>query len=110
MGSEHYDRLLDRAAILWGIDPEFWDIWGGKHVTSPATKRALLGGLGVDADSEAGLEQALERRFRKEWTRLLPASLVVGEGAPLELPVTAPEELAHGAVRVRLRQEDGRTE
>src|ERR1051326_8078101 len=96
MASEKYEQLLDRAARLWGIDPEFWDIWGRKHVTSGETKRALLRGLGVEADTAEGLEKALARHFRKQWTHLLPPCLVALESEPLEVPVSVPEELAHG--------------
>ena len=42
MQSENYAQLLDRAARLWRIDPEYWDIWGRKHVTSDETKRAIV--------------------------------------------------------------------
>ena len=44
MQSEHYAPLLDLAARLWRIDPEYWDIWGRKHITSDETKRAILQG------------------------------------------------------------------
>ena len=65
MQSENYAQLLDRAARLWRIDPEYWDIWGRKHVTSDETKRAILKGLGVSADTAESLRAAIEARHRR---------------------------------------------
>ena len=54
MPSNSYEELLDRAARLWGIAPEFWDIWGRQHVTTAATRQAILRAMGVEtADSDA---------------------------------------------------------
>ena len=109
MASETYDQLLDRAATLWNIDAEFWDIWGRRHVTSAEAKRSLLEGLGVDAGDAAGLERALDRRYRKEWTRLVEPCLVTGAGT-VEFFVNAPAAAAEGVARVEVRFEDGRAE
>ena len=110
MGSQTYHQLLDRAARLWGIDPEYWDIFGKLHVTSDEAKRMLLAGLGVEADSEQGLERALETRYRKEWTRLVPPCHVTGREAPIEFFVNAPEDGADSVASVEVRLEDGTVE
>src|SRR5215468_4525673 len=90
MSSETYEQLLDRAAQLYGIDHDFWDVWGRHHETSPEAKRAILCALGICADSPAQLENALRDRERAEWTRLLPPVLVVSESAPREFPIHIP--------------------
>src|SRR6185369_1042906 len=108
MQSPTYKQLLDRAAKLWGIEPEFWDIFGKLHVTSDEVKRLLLAGQGVDAASELGLEHALERHYRKEWTRLAPPCLVTGNQQPVEFLVNVPEESADEIAAVEVRCEDGR--
>ncbi|MFN7998806.1 MAG: 4-alpha-glucanotransferase [Bryobacteraceae bacterium] len=107
MQSENYEQLLDLAARLCGIDPEYWDIWGRKHLTSNETKRAILGGLGVQADSAESLQRSIERRRKKEWTRLAPPCLVVDEGAECSLPLHAPAELSLETAQIEIRQEDG---
>ncbi len=107
MNSEQYEVLLDRAADLWGVDPQYWDIWGNRHITPPETKRAILGALGVPAGNAAELAEGLELRARKEWTRLLPAVLVVSESQPLEFPLNAPAEEAGASARCEVRREDG---
>jgi 4-alpha-glucanotransferase len=106
MSSETYEQLLDRAAQLYGIDHDFWDVWGRHHETSPEAKRAILCALGICADSPAQLENALRDRERAEWTRLLPPVLVVSESAPREFPIHIPA--ASGDIaQVTVRREDG---
>jgi 4-alpha-glucanotransferase len=109
MPSENYTQLLDLAARLWRIDPEYWDIWGRKHITSDETKRAILQGLGVRAESAESLGAAIEARHRKEWTRLAPPCLVVTENSALELPLHVPASLSLEIARVEIREEGGAT-
>lgn len=107
MQSENYAQLLELAARLWRIDPEYWDIYGRKHITTDETKRAILQGLGVRAEDAEGLRAAIESRRRKDWTRLAPPCLVVTQGSDVELPLHAPAELAAGNARIDIREETG---
>lgn len=108
MPSESYEHLLDQAARLWHIDPEYWDIWGRHHVTPDDTKRAILEGLGVRAATAAGLRESIEARRRREWTRLAPRVLVVAQDhTSVELPLHAPADLAQAVARIELREETG---
>ncbi len=104
---ENYAQLLDLAARLWRIDPEFWDIWGRKHITSDETKRAILRGLGVRAENAESLRESIEARRRREWMRLAPPCLVVTENAAVELPLHASGDLAHGTAHIEIREEGG---
>src|SRR5258708_2657117 len=111
MPSATYDEALDRAAETWGIQPDYWDIWGRHHITPPETKRAILTSLGIRADSREDLDRALEQRFRDEWSRLLPPCLVIGENQrPREFAVHLPAELGERQARVVLKLENGGTE
>jgi 4-alpha-glucanotransferase len=108
MQSATYDEALDRAAVTWGIQPGYWDIWGRQHVTRPETKRAILESLGIRVDTKEALDGALEQRFREEWSRLVPPCLVIGQnGRPREFPAQLPAELAELEARVVLKLEDG---
>src|SRR5450755_4388766 len=109
MQSENYATLLDLAARLWRIDPEYWDIWGRKHITSDETKRAILEGLGVLAQSAESLRASIESHRRKEWTRLAPPCLVVTQHAAVELPLHAPAELSAETARIVIHEEAGPT-
>jgi 4-alpha-glucanotransferase len=109
MPSEDYAQLLDLAARLWRIDPEYWDISGRKHITSDETKRAILQGLGVHAETAESLRACIEARRRKEWTRLAPACLVVTQNSAVELPLHAPAELGQQSAQIEIREESGLT-
>jgi 4-alpha-glucanotransferase len=107
MPSENYGQLLDLAARLWRIDPEYWDIWGRKHITSDETKRAILQGLGVRAETAESLRGSIEARRRKEWTRLAPPCVVVTQNTAVDLPLHAPAELSEETASVEIREETG---
>jgi 4-alpha-glucanotransferase len=102
-----YEQMLDQAAELWGIEPEYWDIWRRRHPTSADTKRAILRGLGVDADSLEGLQRSLERHRRAEALRLFPPVLVVGEQGESFCPIRLPLESAASRLQAEIATEDG---
>jgi 4-alpha-glucanotransferase len=106
-----YDEALNRAAETWGIQPDYWDIWGRQHFTPPETKRAILKSLGVDAETREGVERALCERAREEWSRLVPPCLVVGQNhAPGEFTAYLPAEIGDLDARVTVKREDGAAE
>ena len=43
---QEYEKLLDELAGLAGIIPEYYDIFGKKHVISKESKVAILSGYG----------------------------------------------------------------
>ena len=103
--SRSYEQALDRAASLWGIEPEFFDIWGKLHVTSSETKQSILRAMGVGVDTRDQLEQAIDSRLRREWTRSVPPCLVLSETIrPRQFPVQA---ATAEAASVTIRHEDG---
>src|SRR5262245_2828252 len=103
--SRSYEEALDRVASLWGIEPEFFDIWGNLHVTSSETKRFILGAMGVAADTRDQLDQTIESRLRREWTRSVPPCLVLSEALrPRQFPIQAS---TGEAAAVTIRHEDG---
>jgi len=108
MSSENYGQLLDFAARLWGIEPDYWDIWGRQYFTSNETKQAILKGIGVRAESGQSLRESIEARRRKEWMRLVPpCQVIVRQEGPIALPLHAPAELALETARVEIHEEGG---
>ena len=73
-------QRLQWLAAAHGVDVGFDDIWGGRHEVSDTGLRALLGDLGVRADSDADVERGLAMTHRRYWQRL--AEPVVALGAP----------------------------
>ena len=111
MPSANYNEALDRAAEAWGIQPDYWDIWGSRHITLPETKQAILQSLGIRAETKEDLDAAVDERFRDEWVRVLPACLVISQNLrPSECAVHLPAEVAHQDARITLTREDAAAE
>ena len=104
------DDLIHRAATVWGIEPEYWDIWGRKHVTSAETVRIILQGLGVATGDARALEAAIEERETADWRRLLEPAIVLDASAPLEVALSLPEEIERHSAALEIRREDGTVE
>lgn len=112
-----YEDLVERAARCYGIEPDYYDIWGRLHVVPLDTKVALLRAMGVAADTREGLEAALSEKERGEWVRPLPpvvvadAARLAAEGIVVHLPSMRPsppglpEDIA--ALSLRVRDESG---
>jgi 4-alpha-glucanotransferase len=107
--STTYEEALGRAADLWGVEREYWDIWGRKHVAAPEAIRAVLESMGVSAGSRDELDRAVEQRLWNEWKRIIPPALVISVNDPvisLRLAAGAPQ----AAVRITVRNENGGSE
>ncbi|HEX3878182.1 MAG TPA: 4-alpha-glucanotransferase, partial [Bryobacteraceae bacterium] len=110
MNSPSFESLLDRAAALCGIEPEYWDIFGRHHVTTQEAKQTILRAMGWAAGNAEELERSYAERARREWQRLAPPSLVVMECDNLELPLSLPADAQGETVHLDVRREDGTTE
>src|SRR5919201_3632796 len=70
-------ELADRLGII----PEYVDQTGTeRRATSDATRRRLLGVMGVDASTDAAARRALEALEARERARLLPPARVAARG------------------------------
>jgi hypothetical protein len=108
--SANYDEALDRAAQAWGIEAEYWDIWAKHHVPSVPARQAVLGSLGVACDTRDELDNALEERLWREWSRLAPPTVVASAHRPVQVAVAIPRELAGGTLVADVHWEDGQIE
>ena len=50
---------LRRLADALGIAADYEDVWGRRHETGDPVRRALLGAMGIAADSDALIHDAL---------------------------------------------------
>ncbi len=82
------DAALRRACELWGVQPEYWDIFGTHHVAPAEVLAAILTSLGVSADSAENIDAAVEARLWQEWSVPAGPTLVAS--------------LSDGAVSLRL--------
>jgi len=98
---------LQQLSELVGILPDYYDIWGNRHETSDAARRALLGAMGIACASEAECAAASQTWQAAPWRRRLPPVLVAPADAPIALTLHLPEREADRVCTWRLTQEDG---
>jgi 4-alpha-glucanotransferase len=104
--------LIEQAARAWGIETDYWDIWGKQHHASAALEAAILGSLGVDMQSKASLQEAIElRRQRHARSPLPPTIFLTAERTPHEIALSLPDNHRAGQgdslATVRIQLEDG---
>ncbi len=109
MSSTTFEALLDRAAALCGIEPEYWDIFGRHHITTDEGKQAILRAMGWAAGSAAELERSLADHSRREWQRLAPPTIVALESEGIGVPLHLPAECLGDSVAITVHREDGET-
>ena len=99
------ESLLKRASELWGIQDQYWDIFGKRHVTSPEAQTAILQAMGVPTGSDEELRDAIEGKAWQQWSQLLTSTIVVtaAEGIPIQLPAS----YLNGKLRFEYFLEDG---
>ncbi len=98
---------MARAADLFGIEREYWDIWGKHHVAPAEAIVSVLGSMGVDASTTESLDLAIETRLFNDWAKLVPPTLVASVNDP-HITVRTPAEY-RGSVTVQVTWEDRST-
>jgi 4-alpha-glucanotransferase len=103
--SSSHDDALHRAATEWGVEREFWDIFGTHHVASAHTESKILASLGVDVSSKENLDKARRQKFEQQATSLVPGTSVISEQENVfELSLFSGEI---PSVQIELVHEDG---
>jgi len=96
-------RLVELAHVH-GVATEYWD-WQGQHVTVPAVAiRSVLTALGIEAEGDEAVEQALADAELAPWRRTLPATVVAREGWTPRVHAHVP---AGTGIRLEIVLEDG---
>jgi len=98
---------IERAARAWGIETDYWDIWGRQHHASLELESAILRSLGVDLRSGAAIEEAIEQRGQRQWRAPLAPTIFLTAGLPQEIPVSLPADHAGATAALRIHLEDG---
>ena len=82
------EGLIDQLSGLCGIIPEYWDIFGKKHIASIETKKAVLRAMRVDADSEEEVLKEIHERQSRPWKSLIePVHVLSVNEQPLRIPL-----------------------
>ncbi|MCL4536463.1 MAG: hypothetical protein M1610_02565, partial [Nitrospirae bacterium] len=56
---ELINELINELADLCGIVPEYWDIFGNKHITPIETKKAILKAMKLNIDSDEDIKNEM---------------------------------------------------
>lgn len=107
------EALINELSELCGIIPDYWDILGTRHWASPATKTAILRGMGIAVDDEDVVRREISLRQGRPWNRLVePVHVISVSAQPTEisfcLPVSA-EALPGLSIAMTIQDEHGQT-
>jgi (1->4)-alpha-D-glucan 1-alpha-D-glucosylmutase len=100
-------NALLRLAELAGILPEYHDIWGQRHETTDAARRALLAAMGLRCASGAETEATLRAWEKRMWLQRLPPVQVATVGMPLRITLRLPARATGQALQWHLLLENG---
>src|SRR5215475_2616386 len=103
LGDPSFEKLLNHAAALCGIEPEYWDIFGHHHVTTSEAKQAILRAMGWNADTAEDLRRSLADRELREWRRLAPPAIVALESDQVEVPLGLSAERLGADILIEVR-------
>lgn len=85
------DELINELSELCGIFPEYWDIFGKKHVTSVDTKKAILRSMKLKIDSAEDIKKEIYERIWKHWKSFIePVHIKSVNDQPITIPVYIP--------------------
>jgi hypothetical protein len=73
--AKNYDEALRRVAQEWGVQNEYWDVFGERHIASSEIQRSILRSMGFEVDSLEQLNAASKRRAELDWAVLAPPTL-----------------------------------
>ncbi len=110
---QNYDELINQLSDICGIVPEYWDIFGNRHIAAIDTKKAILKAMKIDVGSAESLAAALGKEQCKPWSSFIEpvkvlsvnaqpftiaAYVPVNEGEELRLTFSCSLENEHGQV------------
>jgi (1->4)-alpha-D-glucan 1-alpha-D-glucosylmutase len=101
------DALLQLAA-LYGIAANYYDIWGKRHEASAEALIALLGAMGVAADSPEAIDRALREREAAPWSSIIaPVHVLRAHRRPWLLRLALPPRYDNATLGWRVEEEAG---
>lgn len=103
--TETLEALCERL----GIEPEFHDYRGERHLATDEVKRRLVQAMGFEIDGRARAREVLERLNLDLWRRGLPPVAVLHADRDKAVEIFVPEALADSPGRWQVRFEQGRS-
>lgn len=106
------DEIINELAELCGIIPEYWDIFGNKHITTIETKKAILKAMKLDIDSDESIKKNIDAKKTYPWNRFIePIKVISVNEQPFKISIYAPvEEGEEGEIYISwiIRNEEGK--
>lgn len=87
-------------AGLYGIQLEYEDVYGNRHVASAEAVRAVLKSLGVEVQPDTALSALISQRRRELYGRGLEPVIVAWDGCRDQLELTLPDRRQWGQVEL----------
>ncbi len=88
---QNYDEMINQMADICGIVPEYWDIFGNRHIAPIDTKKAILKAMKIDVDSTESLAAALGREQCKPWSSFIePVKVLSVNAQPFTIAAHVP--------------------
>ncbi len=111
---EPYEQLIEELAGLAGIIPEYYDVFGTRHIASIESKKAILSAMGLRADTAGDVQREIEKMRTRQWRSLLePVTVISVQSQPYYLPMylAVSEGEEQGAeIRLSIEDEQGKRE
>jgi 4-alpha-glucanotransferase len=87
------DELINKLSDICGIIPEYWDIFGNKHITPIETKKAILKSMKLNIDSDEDIKNEMYAQKARPWNRLVePVRVISVNEQPLKISIHVPVE------------------
>ncbi|MGB0749380.1 MAG: 4-alpha-glucanotransferase [Magnetospiraceae bacterium] len=100
---------LNTLAQLVGLEPSYWDIFGGFHETAPDVQKAILSAMGFSIDSAVDVADTCQRLEEQTWRNILEPVVVLRQGSstPWGVLVALPEAFNSRVCKWHLTLENG---
>ena len=102
-----HPELLDRLALLAGIEPQHRDATGRDHIVGPETKRALLTSMRVPTGSATEIRASLAALADDPWRATVTPVMLAKAGQPLSIDVVVEQSATGDRLEAVLEREDG---
>ena len=105
---EDYDKMIAELSELVGIIPEYYDIFGTKHVISTESRMAILSAMGLHIGTVQEIAREVEKIKTRQWHAVLdPVTIISVHSQPHSLAVhLALAEGTEQATEITLTLED----
>ena len=89
--NQHTSEMINELAGLCGIIPEYWDIFGKRHIATPETKLAMLRAMKLQIESEDDIVREIDEKKNHSWRGITEPVYVVSINSRfLKFPVYLP--------------------